>query len=198
MPLSLLPLLAAAIVWGVVHSLLASHTFKAWVRRLAGEKAYNRFYRFAYNLFAAASLLPLLAMLLTLPDSHLYTIPEPWVYLSVLIQGGAVFVLIGGVIQTGVFEFAGLTQLSGLEEKPEMVTDGYYAYVRHPLYTASLALLWAMPTMTVNSLTLWVIFSLYLVIGAYFEEKKLLKDFGDAYAQYRARTPFLLPRIGRR
>jgi len=195
MPGTLL-LVLASIVWGVVHTILASHAVKEAARRFFGPVS-ARLYRFSYNVFSVASLFPILMMLLTFPDQPLYTIPEPWVYLTVLVQGVAAFVLIAGVMQTGPFEFAGLAQLSGLEEKnaSKLVTGGLYAYVRHPLYTAGLAFIWASSEMTLNRLALWVVFSLYLVIGAYFEERKLLKDFGQVYAAYKAQTPMLLPKF---
>lgn len=189
-------IILASILWGVVHSILASHAVKAAARRFFGP-ASDRLYRFSYNLFSAASMFPILFMLFTFPDRPLYTIPEPWVYLSVLIQGAAFFALMAAVMQTGPFEFAGLTQLAGLqpETPPKLVTDGLYAYVRHPIYTASLAFLWAWPEMTVNRLAVWIVFSLYFVIGAWFEERKLLKEFGQAYADYKAKTPMLLPKL---
>ncbi|GAB4491859.1 MAG: isoprenylcysteine carboxylmethyltransferase family protein [Anaerolineales bacterium] len=189
-------LIVASTLWGVIHSILASHTVKDAARRFFGP-ASDRLYRFSYNIFSAASIFPILLMLFTFPDQPLYAIPEPWVYLSVLIQGAAFFALVAGVMQTGPFEFAGLTQLAGLEPgtPPRLVTDGLYAHVRHPLYTAGLAFLWAWPDMTVNRLAVWIVFSLYLLIGAWFEERKLLKDFGQEYADYKARTPMLLPKI---
>lgn len=191
-------LVLASIVWGVLHSLLASHVVKDAARRLFGP-AFDRLYRFSYNIFSVASIFPILVMLFTFPDRMLYAIPEPWVYISVIIQGAAFFALVAGVMQTGPFEFAGLTQLVGLEgaAPPKLVTDGLYAYVRHPLYTAGLAFLWAWPDMTLNRLALWIVFSLYFVIGAVFEERKLLKEFGEEYAAYKARTPMLIPRLRR-
>ncbi len=189
-------LIGASVLWGVIHSILASHGVKEAARRFFGPVS-DRVFRFAYNVFSVASFFPILMMLVTFPDQPLYTIPEPWVYLTTLIQGAAVFALFAGVMQTGPFEFAGLTQLTGLdrERQPNLVTGGLYRYVRHPLYTAGLAFIWASSEMTVNRLALWIVFSLYILLGAYFEERKLLKDFGQAYADYRAQTPFLIPRL---
>jgi len=188
-------LVIASILWGVVHSILASRAVKDAARRLVGP-ASDRLYRFSYNVFSVASIFPILLMLFTFPDQPLYIIPEPWVYISVLIQGAAFFALVAGVMQTGPFEFAGLTQLAGLESgtPQKLVTGGLYAYVRHPLYTAGLAFLWAWPDMTVNRLAVWVVFSLYFVIGAYFEERRMLREFPE-YAAYKASTPMLLPKL---
>lgn len=191
-------LIGASILWGGVHSWLASHTFKHWVRQAVGAETFFRLYRFAYNLFSVASLFPILAMLLTFPDQVVYSVPAPWLYLLTVLQGLAAIALIAGVMQTGPLEFAGLAQLApsyGDSKPAELVTSGLYAYVRHPLYTAGLVFIWAAPEMTVNRLVLWLVFSLYLVIGAWFEERKLLRDFGSAYAEYQARTPMLIPKI---
>ena len=191
-------LIGASVLWGVVHSILASHGFKHLVRQAAGAAAYFRLYRFAYNLFSFASLFPIVAMLYVFPDKLLYAIPEPWLYLTTIIQGLAAMALIAGVMQTGPLEFAGLAQLAPSygESKPaELVTGGLYAYIRHPLYTAGLVFIWFSPEMTVNRLALWIVFSIYLIVGAFFEERKLLIDFGSVYADYKSKTPMLIPKI---
>ena len=40
-------------------------------------------------------------------------------------------------------------------------------------------------------------FSLYIAVGMRLEERGLLRRFGKAYDDYRARTPALLPRLFR-
>jgi len=85
-----------------------------------------------------------------------------------------------------------------IESQPtRLVTDGLYAYIRHPLYIAGLIFIWFSPDMTLNRLVLWVILSLYILIGAYFEERKLLNDFGVEYAEYKAKTPMLIPGLSK-
>jgi protein-S-isoprenylcysteine O-methyltransferase Ste14 len=190
-------LICASILWSAVHSLLASHTVKGALRRAAGPPAFDRLYRFSYNFFALASLFPVALMLYTFPDRPLYSIPSPWIYLTVIVQGLAAITLIAAVMQTGPFDLLGLTQLTEIgESKPAaLVTDGLYAIVRHPLYSGSLVLIWLIPSMTVNRLALFAVLTLYTLIGAWFEERKLLKDFGAAYAEYKARTPMFIPKI---
>ena len=192
-------LIVASILWGVVHSLLASHGVKGLIRRFSGALAFDRLYRFSYNFFALASLFPIAATLLVLHDRPLYTIPSPWVYLTTVVQGLALVLLVSTLMQTDPFEFFGLKQLTeiGPARPPALVTDGWYAYVRHPLYFGSIVLIWLVPDMTVNRLALIVPFTLYFIVGAYFEERKLLRDFGDRYAEYRARTPMFIPRLSK-
>jgi protein-S-isoprenylcysteine O-methyltransferase Ste14 len=189
-------LIGASVLWGLVHSILASHGFKHLVRQAVGALAYYRLYRLAYNVFSVASLFPIAVMLLTFPDKPLYAIPEPWVYLTTVIQGLAAIALIAGVMQTGPLEFMGLSQLApsyGDSKPADLITSGLYSYIRHPLYTAGLIFIWFSPVMTVNRLALWIVFSAYIIIGAWFEERKLLRDFGSAYADYKSKTPMLIP-----
>jgi protein-S-isoprenylcysteine O-methyltransferase Ste14 len=191
-------ILLAVALYGILHSLLASKSAKALAQRWLGASA-ERGYRLAYNLFAGVSLLPVLALPALLPDSPLYRIPSPWAYLALAVQGLALLALLVGLWQTGVWSFLGLEQLlrpvGGGNSR--LVVRGLYRWVRHPLYTAGLVFLWFTPIMTVNLLALYIGLSLYLVIGAYFEERRLLREFGAAYAEYQRRTPMLVPRLRR-
>jgi protein-S-isoprenylcysteine O-methyltransferase Ste14 len=190
-------LVCASILWGVIHSLLASYTVKGALRRAAGPLAFDRLYRFSYNLFALASLFPIALMLYIFPDRPLYSIPSPWVYLTIIIQGLAAMLLIAAVLQTGPFDLIGLAQLTAVgESQPAaLVTGGLYAIVRHPLYTGSLVLIWLIPSITINRLALFAVLTVYTFIGAWFEERKLLKDFGATYAAYKTRVPMFIPKI---
>jgi protein-S-isoprenylcysteine O-methyltransferase Ste14 len=196
MMLGTIYLVVASVLWGAVHSVLASHAAKDVLRRFSGPVAFNRLYRFSYNFFSLSSLFPIAAMLVTFPDRLLYSIPAPWVYVTSVIQGLALLMLMATIMQTGLFEFLGLAQLSEMGEgkAPVLVTNGWYAYIRHPLYFALLLLFWLVPEMTLNRLAVIAMFSLYLFVGTYFEERKLLKDFGGAYATYQAKTPMFIPK----
>lgn len=191
-------ILLAVTLYGILHSLLASKGAKSLAQRWLGASA-DRGYRLAYNLFAGVSLLPVLVLPVLLPDSPLYRIPSPWSYLALAVQGLALLALLVGLWQTGVWSFLGLEQLlrppgSG---DSQLVIRGLYRWVRHPLYTAGLVFLWFTPLMTVNLLALYIGLSLYLVIGAYFEERRLLREYGASYAEYQRHTPMLVPRLRR-
>lgn len=191
--MSIFLLVIAVLTWGVVHSLTASLEAKGWVRRRLGETG-MRFYRLAYNLFSVISFLPILWLMAALPDQVLYRIPPPWLYLSLAGQFAAVMILVIGVLQTGAMSFAGLRQLfEGRERSPHLVTDGLYRFVRHPLYTAGLFFIWLTPVMTQNTLVVYLAATIYILVGASFEERKLEREFGAVYAEYKASTPMLLP-----
>lgn len=185
----------AVLIYGVIHSLLASLLVKEWANTRFGSLS-RRAYRLAYNIFAVLSLLPVLALPALLPDRHLYSIPYPWTLFTLLLQSLAAAALVMGVMQTGIWSFLGVRQLLKSTEDnpaPQLVLRGLYRCVRHPLYTAGLIMLWLMPVMTANLLALVVGLSLYIVVGAVFEERKLVGEFGEAYIRYQQHTPMLLP-----
>ena len=129
-----------------------------------------------------------------LPNRVIYLIPAPWKYFILAGQGVAAFLLLYGVLQTDTLSFVGLRQLVEPDSKPGvLVTSGLYRFVRHPLYSAGLLFLVLTTTMTVNQLIVYICAAIYIFIGAYFEERKLLREYGAAYADYKSVTPMIVP-----
>jgi protein-S-isoprenylcysteine O-methyltransferase Ste14 len=62
----------------------------------------------------------------------------------------------------------------------QLVTDGLHRLVRHPLYTTSLIVLYLASPMSLNGLAFAVSCNVYFFIGVFFEERKLVREFGDA------------------
>jgi protein-S-isoprenylcysteine O-methyltransferase Ste14 len=187
-------LIIAITLWGTAHSLLASTEIKGLFQRAFGN-GFMRFYRLFYNVFAVISFVPVLYLIIILPDENLYQVPAPYNYIMRAGQGLSIFFLFVAVMQTDLLSFAGLRQLFREEEKGKLVTSGLYNYVRHPLYTFSLAILWLSPSMSINSFIVFLALTIYIFIGIIFEERKLLREFGQSYADYRAVTPMLIPSL---
>jgi protein-S-isoprenylcysteine O-methyltransferase Ste14 len=188
--MSIFILLLALAIWGVVHSFLASHLAKDLFRLKIGSMD---FYRLAYNIFSAISFLPILYLMVTLPNQLVYEVPSPW---NLVMFGGqllSVILLVVAFLQTDSLSFVGLRQLFEVEKSGALVVHGLYKIVRHPLYTFSLLFLWLTPSVSQNSLTVYIGSTLYILIGTYFEERKLLREFGEAYADYKKSTPMLIP-----
>lgn len=185
-------IIAAIVLWGVVHSWLASRGVKDYVHSRFGGW-YSRFYRVVYNLFAVISFAPILILVRLQPDRALYVVPGPWLYVMLAGQVAALILLIAALLQTDTAAFIGLRQILQGETASALVTDGFYRWVRHPLYLFGLLILWLTPLMTLNMLIAYASLTVYLIVGAFFEERKLGREFGSAYAAYKARTPMLLP-----
>ena len=190
-------LVLAIAAWGLVHSWLASIPVKEAVRHTLGPQV-GRFYRLAYNAFAAVSFAPILLLVGLEPGPLLYAVPAPWIYMMLIGQAAAVVLLGITLLQTGAAAFLGLRQLVQGEQPPRLVTQGFYRWIRHPLYVFGLVILWLTPRMTLNMLVAYASLSAYLVIGALFEERKLLREFGREYEEYRDRTPMFIPIAARK
>jgi methanethiol S-methyltransferase len=189
-------ILLSLFLYGLVHSILASLRFKAWVARRIGEMSYQRWYRLFFNVMAAVTILPTLVLVVSLPDRVLYRIPFPWAPLTLAIQIAAVLGLLHSVRMTGTANFLGLEQVIDpvkAAQPHRMTRTGLYRYVRHPLYTCSILVIWLLPVMTLNILAFNLGATLYMTIGAFFEERKLVREFGEEYEEYRLHTPMLIP-----
>jgi methanethiol S-methyltransferase len=189
-------------VYALIHSLLATIGFKQWLKRVFGA-ASDRWYRLAYNLFAGLTLLPLVPLLALLPDQRLYFVPSPWRWFMVAGQGLAVVGATISLLQAGLFDFLGLSQLVSEQvpllpaEAGSLRTDGLYGWMRHPLYSFSILFLWLTPAMTVNLLATFALFTFYFYLGSVHEERRLRAEFGSVYRDYQRQVPRFVPRPGR-
>ncbi len=85
--------------------------------------------------------------------------------------------------------------LLGVEKTTELVTDGIYRWIRHPLYASLLLLGWGVffkqPNWT--GLCLAGVATLFLYQTARIEEGENERTFGPAYQAYRERTRWFIP-----
>jgi len=185
-------LIFTVILWGMIHSFTASLGFKESLRRKLGNR-FMRSYRLLYNIFSVVSITPVLYLMVVLPDRDLYQVPAPWNFAMLAGRVLSAFLLLIAVLQTDTLSFVGLRQIFEEESSGKLVTKGLYRVVRHPLYTFSLLVLWLSPKVSVNSFIVYLALTVYVFIGAYFEERKLLREFGQEYADYRSVTPMIVP-----
>ena len=181
-----------------MHSLLAHGAGAAWLGRLLGPAA-----RLGYNLIAVFHLGAVLLFGHWLAAGSLAFERADWL---VWLQWAAVAagLLIGGLAlrDYDLGRFGGLWYLRnrsvpGAAEVPEpLVVTGLHRYVRHPLYSAAFLLLWGFVDGPLALATaVWA--SAYFVIGTWFEERKLVRLYGETYRAYRRRVPAFLPWKGR-
>ncbi|HYX83849.1 MAG TPA: isoprenylcysteine carboxylmethyltransferase family protein [Gaiellales bacterium] len=78
--------------------------------------------------------------------------------------------------------------------EPELVIQGPYRYVRHPIYAGMLL---AMIGSALAAGLFWAIilvaFGVYFVVSALVEERSMLARFPDEYGEYRRRTKRIVP-----
>ena len=86
-------------------------------------------------------------------------------------------------------------------QKGIQLHGGIYKKIRHPGAVGEMPL-YVVVALFVNSLflTVWMILFIFIFtpIHIYYEERDLLKRFGDIYAEYQRTTPVVLPGLKRR
>ncbi|KPL76181.1 methyltransferase family protein [Levilinea saccharolytica] len=77
----------------------------------------------------------------------------------------------------------------------ELITDGIYAYIRHPQYTGFLLITLGMllDWATLPMLIMWPIMAVLYYRLARREEREMEAEFGPSYRQYMQRTSMFLP-----
>ncbi len=176
----------------VLHSFLADVSVKEKIKKLTG-KAF-KYYRLAYSLFAAASLIFLLWYQFSVVSSH--------IFLSTYIQlGASLFLIIPGLIVMVIcikkyfYELSGIQVLKNKEQQITLQKKGLHKYVRHPLYSGTLLFVWGLFLMfpLLSNLLACVIITVYVLIGIKLEEKQLVIEFGNEYSNYAKTVPMLIP-----
>jgi len=85
--------------------------------------------------------------------------------------------------------------LIGVEKTTVLVTEGAYRYIRHPLYSSLLFLVWGVffKSPSWSGVILAFAATAFLTATAKIEESENLKYFGEAYREYMKRTKMFLP-----
>lgn len=195
-----LALLLAVLLYGGLHSWLASHGVKRWAARRLGAPG-ARWYRLFFVITGGLTFLPVLALLYVLPGERVYNLAGPWRWLLLALQGGCLLGLAVAVSQTGALQFLGLDALRAPRTQMDsetLVTGGLYRHVRHPIYTFTLLMLALNPAPTSGWLGLMLGSFIYILAAIPLEERKLAAEFGQAYRDYQQRVPALLPGLRRR
>jgi protein-S-isoprenylcysteine O-methyltransferase Ste14 len=112
----------------------------------------------------------------------------------------AVRLILAGVSLGLAFLLMGLSHKALFDEirdPPTILDTGVFAKVRHPMYLGVLLIYigFIFATLSLLSLGIWIlIFLLYDKMATY-EEKDLIRMFGDAYLNYQHQVPKWLPRM---
>lgn len=69
------------------------------------------------------------------------------------------------------------------------VLKGAYKIIRHPVYLSFLGLVWFNPLMTIDRLTLAVLWTAHIFIGSYLKDRRLERYIGEPYREYQTRVP---------
>ncbi|MFW5680217.1 MAG: methyltransferase family protein [Pseudomonadota bacterium] len=183
-----------ALLWlsfGLGHSLLAGRTG----RRLLGPLV-GRWHRLTYNVVAVLHLGLVfgLGRFVLAADAEPFDRPLALLAVQTLMIGVACWLFWAGGRRYDAARLLGTTPERPDAPPEPLVTDGLHGRIRHPLYAGAHLLLWGLVGDPLSLATaLWG--SLYLVVGTWFEERRLQGLYGRAYDDYRRQVPSLVPRL---
>jgi protein-S-isoprenylcysteine O-methyltransferase Ste14 len=185
---------AYALAWlafGVVHSATAGASRRSGLGRMVG-----RGHRLAYNLVALTGLVLVFAVGRVVGHDA-QSLPRPpsveILQIAMLALGGGVGIVALRSYRAG--PFVGWAQLRGEEDDTqELVVGGLHRWMRHPLYSAAILLLWGIVRDELSLATaIWA--TVYFYVGSIFEERRLVARYGNRYSDFRSTVPRFFPRL---
>jgi len=182
------------VIFGIVHSLFAAERVKNFFKNILRRSF--KYYRLIYSLIAAVMVAYILYLNFTIDTVELWH-PPLIEEIFAVVAGVAGLSLMLICIYKYFFYLSGIDVFFKKKTTDYLEVNGLNKYVRHPLYSGTLLFAWSFffrqPVLS-NLISVFVI-TLYTIIGAYFEERKLLKTFGDDYKNYAAKVPMMIPRF---
>jgi len=206
-------------VWGAIHSLTAQPWVQTAIYNNTPKFLRNLLFPSldrVFSVIAGAATLPLMMFWQTHlgEDGVLWQLPLPgWLYtyypipripipadiLVCDVITMAITVYIFSVHVQGALDELSLPtradvmlrgQQNNANQQRHLVTTGYHGAVRHPLYSFLLLTLLLTPRMATQRLWLMIDYLAYLVVAVPLEEKRCVKEFGQAYIDYRKKVPY--------
>jgi protein-S-isoprenylcysteine O-methyltransferase Ste14 len=185
------------LAYGVLHSVLANNGVKRFFQQKMG--AGYRFYRLIYNGLAFVLLAAILFYQFTLPVRSLWAFDWRIDLLGNFLKYGGLLIVMIAISGYNLKEFSGLTfsPRDSMAGSGALKTNGLLHYVRHPIYTGTILFIWGLflSDSLVRTLLMATCVTVYTLIGIYFEEQKLVAEFGEAYRVYRRTVPMLFPKV---
>ncbi len=185
-------LLLAWLLYFYLHSLLAATSVKMFFAKKFSLIS-PRAYRIGYNIIGVLGILLLFYFQFIVPSTILFItgfIANCVAFFSLL----AGFIIM--IIAISNYDWKGFMGISE-EKNYALVIAGMNKYVRHPLYSGTMLFvlgffLWQ-PYF--KNLMLMILMWAYLAIGIIYEERKLVKLYGDVYKNYQKKVKKMIPYI---
>jgi protein-S-isoprenylcysteine O-methyltransferase Ste14 len=196
--------------FGLQHSIFAQGWVKRFAGRVFGQNFVDYGYRFVYFItqcFAYPAFWYIVSRFE--PGRTVWKLPPLLypVHFGIRVTGH--LLIVAALIAADINTFVGTKQLwvylsAKIKGKPinrvavfghnNLVLSFPFTLVRHPMYVGIiLSLMTATGVYTEKLVLNLICLLLYVEIGSYFEEKQLVRLFGDAYCKYRTTTPKYLP-----
>ena len=169
-------------IFALHHSLFARESIKSRMARVLPDRLLRSFYVWT------ASLLLLTVLALWQPVAgDLYHVTGWPALAHAAVQLAGVWLIARSVTTIDALELAGIKPASGNDA---LQVAGPYRLVRHPIYLGFVLALAGAAHMTANRLAFAAITTGYLLLAIPWEERSLLRVFGEPYARYQREVPW--------
>lgn len=182
-----------SMIFFLQHSIMVRNGFKRRLKKFLPEMYHNAFY-------AMVSIIVLLMVIVFWQPSHLVVVQAEG-FSFWFLRGVFVLCLAGflwAVKSLDSFDALGVNALidqngGNLNSARQISARGAYRWSRHPIYLFTIMIIWACPVLTTDRLVFNILWSVWIVTGAYLEDRDLHREFGDQYRDYSRRVPMLIP-----
>jgi methanethiol S-methyltransferase len=162
-------------------------------------KNYYAFYRFFYILISSILLIPLINYTARLNSPVVIVYVFPWSIVRYALTAGSLLMFFWAFFfNYDSLSFFGIRQIlnfgKGGKTNPseDIKRNGLLGIMRHPMYFALIIYLWCQ-TFRLVDIIVNAVLTMYVIIGTKLEERKLVLEYGDVYAQYQQEVPMLIP-----
>ena len=184
------------ILWCGLHSTLITKTVTDYAKNKLGYQ--YRFYRLIFNTISLITFIPLLYYSISHRGPLVFGWEGSLMIVKYFLLAMSIYLFIAGARHYSMSQFIGIHQIKTgqtdqtLSENNTFNISGILSVIRHPWYTSGIMIIWSSDIYLSNLLNNIVI-SIYFVVGAFLEERKLLLEFGDKYREYQKNVSMLIP-----
>lgn len=184
------------VLWCTLHSALISTTVTDFAKKKLGD--IFRFYRLFYNVVSLVTLIPIVYYSHMLREAPIFRWEGPLGLVQVFLLALSVCLFIAGGKHYSWARFWGISQIKAgragcsLADSSTFVVSGIHRIIRHPWYLGGILIVWAQD-MSASTILINMIISVYFMIGAVLEERKLVLEFGEKYREYQRTVSMLFP-----
>ncbi|RPJ13215.1 MAG: hypothetical protein EHM30_11945, partial [Desulfobacteraceae bacterium] len=145
-----------------------------------------RFYRLFYNVVSLVTLIPLVYYSNMLRESPVFRWEGHLVIVQVFLLAVSVYLFVAGGRHYSWARFWGISQIKAgragrsLADSSTFVVSGIHQIIRHPWYLGGILIVWAQD-LSASTILINMVVSVYFMIGAVLEERKLVIEFGEKY-----------------
>jgi len=182
-----------SIIFFLQHSILVRKGFKQWLGKFMPYVYHNAF----YGLTSGIALLLVLVFWQKSPT--LIARAEGIIFWMLRVLFCLCYVgIFWGSRSIGSFDALGVKPLmryiSNRPGIPQQITaKGPYRWARHPMYLFLIVIIWSCPVLTLDRLLFNILWTVWIVIGTFLEDRDLHREFGSKYLEYSSRVPMLIP-----